>query len=96
MREYYRHDPRQRETADRLLADIYTAFGWKTHLMAPLIGHYVLNRLRKEEKKLAAGSTYEPSSFCEKNAAALTLEKTASAEFNDDVHLPAVQEPAWR
>jgi len=96
IRKYYRHDPQQQETADRLLADIYTAFGWKTRLIAPLIGRYVLNRLRKEEERLAAGGSYEPNSFCEKNAAALVLEKTAATEVRDKTHLPSMQEPAWR
>lgn len=73
MKRWYRNDPRLREKAARLLADIYTAFGWKTRLITPLIGRYALSALKKEEERLAAGWTYEPQSFCEKNAAALAL-----------------------
>ena len=97
IKMYYRHDPRLRETADRLLADICTSFGWKTRLVAPLIGRYAYNRLKREEERLAAGSTLEPRSFCEKNSAALALEKAAAAERKADARqLPPLQEPAWR
>ena len=80
MRKYYHDTPHHRETADRLLADIYTAFGWKTRLAAPLIGRYIYGRLQQEDARLAAGFSYEPSSFCEKNAAAIALEKAVAAE----------------
>ena len=96
MMKYYQHEPRLQERAERLLADIYTAFGWKTRLVAPFIGRYVFSRLKKEEERLAAGSTYEPTSFCEKNAAALALEKALAAECLADVRqMPPLPEPAW-
>jgi len=80
MRQYYHDNPRHRDTAERLLADIYAAFGWKTRLMAPLIGRYVYGRLLKEEARLAAGFSYEPRSFCEKNAAEIAMEKAIAVE----------------
>jgi len=80
MAKYYRDNPRHRGTAERLLADIYAAFGWKTRLVAPLIGRYVYGRLLQEEARLAAGFSYEPRTFCEKNAAAVALEKSVAAE----------------
>ena len=97
MRKHYRHDPPLRERAGRLLADIYAAFGWKTRLVAPLIGRYVSSRLKKEEARLAAGAPYEPRSFCEKNAAALALGKAPAARRKADARqLPPLPEPAWR
>ena len=75
MRKWYRNDPRLREKADRLLKDIYAEFGWITRLIAPLIGRFAYFTLHREEKRLAAGLTYEPVSFQDKNAAALVLEK---------------------
>ena len=36
MRKWFRNDPPLREKAERLLADINAAFGWKTRLVAPL------------------------------------------------------------
>ena len=60
MRKYYHDTPHHRETADRLLADIYTAFGWKTRLAAPLIGRYIYSRLQQEDARLAAGFLMSP------------------------------------
>ena len=62
-----------------LLQEIYETFGWKTRIVAPLAGIYVYAALKKEERRLANGWTYEPGSFYEKNAAALTLESTTQA-----------------
>jgi hypothetical protein len=85
------------ESAGRLLADMYAAFGWRTRMVAPLIGRYVYSRLKKEEAGLAAGHTYEPGSFCEKNAAALALEKAATAERTAGPRqMPVIPQPAWR
>jgi hypothetical protein len=96
MNKYYHHDPRLREMTGRLLADIYAEFGWKTRLAAPLIGRYVHGCLKKEEERLAAGHTHEPRSFCEKNAAALALEKAHAARRKADARqLPPMPEPAY-
>lgn len=82
MRKFYYNNPRHQETANRLLEDIYAAFGWKTRLVAPLFGRYAFNRLKKEEERLAAGFSYEPSSFCEKNAEALALQQAEELPFS--------------
>lgn len=76
MVRYFHHEPILRERAAQLLTDIYRAFGWQTRLAAPLIGRYILPRLRKEEQRLAAGATLEPGTFCEKNRAASLLAQT--------------------
>ncbi len=68
MKRYYRRTPAMFGKLKRLLADIYTEFGWKTRLAAPLIGLYAYVRLIKEEKRLAGGWRYEPTPFYEKNA----------------------------
>ena len=97
IRKYYHDNPRHRETADRLLADIYAEFGWRTRMVAPLIGRYVYSRLKKEEERLAAGFCYEPRSFCEKNAAAQALEKAVAAERKAGTGgMFPVAEPAYR
>jgi hypothetical protein len=76
---------------------MYAAFGWRTRLAAPLIGRYAYRRLKKEEAGLAAGHTYEPRSFCEKNAAALALEKPPAAGRQADARqLPAMSQPVWQ
>jgi hypothetical protein len=97
MQKYYQLNPALREKAGRLLADMYAAFGWKTRLVAPLIGRYAYSRLIKEEERLAAGQTYEPRSFCEKNAAALALEKAPDAKGRSvAAQLHPMSQPAWR
>jgi len=97
MKRYYRLNPALHERAERLLADIYAEFGWRTRLVAPLVGRYVFARLKKEEERLAAGQSYEPRSFCETNAAALALKKGAAAERKtDSLQLPSLTQPAWR
>ena len=78
MRKWYRGDERITEKLDVLLQDIYKEFGWKTRAMTPLIGRYIYALLRREDKRLANGWTYEPGSVYEKNAAALALENAGS------------------
>jgi len=96
MKKYYHLNPRLQERAGRLLADIYAAFGWKTRLVAPLVGRYAYSRLKKEEERLAAGTTCEPTIFCEKNAAALALEIVPAAGRKADARqLTPMPEPAW-
>ena len=56
-----------------LLTDLYAAFGWKSRIAAPLIGRYLGITIKKEEKRLATGWTYEPDTYYEMNAAALSL-----------------------
>jgi hypothetical protein len=95
MRKWYRNDARIAEKADKLLKDIYDTFGWKTKLIAPLIGRYTLRSLKKEEERLAHGWTYEPSSFYEKNEPAKGLEVAQAIKHRLKVKekSPAVNEP---
>ncbi len=58
-----------------ILKQFYREFGWTTRMMAAAIGRFILFALRREEKRLAAGWTYEPQPLVEKNDAALALEK---------------------
>ncbi len=95
MKQWYRNDPPIREKAENLLRDIYAAFGWKTRLIAPLIGRYALFTLKREEERLAAGWTYEPRPFYERNAAALALAKKPAARVKAEREtIPAMGEAA--
>ena len=58
---------------NRLLQDIYKAFGWKTKVIAPIVGIWVYITLKIEQRRLANGWTYEPPSFYERNKAAADL-----------------------
>ena len=79
MKKWYRGNARMSEKMNTLLKDIYRTFGWKTRILAPIIGPYALMKLKSEEKRLKNGWTYEPSTFYVKNAAALALEKKSDA-----------------
>jgi hypothetical protein len=74
MRKWYQGNERLGGKMDVLLKTIYAEFGWKTRMVAPLVGRYVYRSLKKEEARLASGWAYEPVCTCEKNAAALALE----------------------
>jgi hypothetical protein len=64
---YYRKNPDIHAKMSAILADLKREFGWKSRLFAALGGPYVLRKLRQEEKRLAAGWTYEPPTFYEQN-----------------------------
>ena len=66
---YYRHNPAMHAKMSALLSELNREFGWKSRLFAAVGGPYVLWKLRQEEKRLAAGWTYEPPTFYEKNDA---------------------------
>ncbi len=67
---YYRNDPAIREKIGDLLAEVYREFGWTSRLWAAAGGPYVWWKIRREEKRLARGWTYEPPTFYECNEAA--------------------------
>ncbi len=68
-RLYYRHDPALQAQMTELLGELHAEFGWKSRLASALGGRFLLRRLRQEARRLAAGWTYEPATFYERNAA---------------------------
>ena len=66
---YYRKVPRMSARLESLRRDLLQSFGWKARLTAALGGPYVLWKMRQEQKRLAAGWTYEPPTFYESNFA---------------------------
>ena len=50
-----------------MLNDVHREFGLKSRLVAPVIGSILLHKIGKEERRLAAGWTYEPSTSYVKN-----------------------------
>ena len=77
MKRWYRDDQRMHDMIGSLLSDIYKEFGWKTRIIAPLLGRFAHATIRREQQRLADGWTYEPTIFYEKNAGALELEALA-------------------
>ena len=88
MAKYYRHDSIMAARLRRLLRDLYSAFGLKARLSAPLFGRYILAKLLKEEQRLKSGWCYEPATFYEKNQAALALEGTAPQKSKNGKETP--------
>ncbi len=66
---YYRNRPLMHAKMSALLKEMHAEFGWKSRLASAVGGRWVLRQVRKEEKRLAAGFSYEPATFCERNAA---------------------------
>jgi radical SAM superfamily enzyme YgiQ (UPF0313 family) len=87
---YYRRTPAMRAKMSALLAELKREFGWKSRLFAALGGPYVWWKLRAEEKRLAAGWTYEPPTFYEKNEACKQSEEAKACRYV----VPRVAAPA--
>ncbi len=66
---HYRDNPALHAKMSEILRDLFHEFGLKSRLFAALGGPYVLWTMRQEQKRLAAGWTYEPPTFVEKNDA---------------------------
>jgi len=66
---YYLCNPALRDKCSALLKEVKTEFGWSSGLIASLGGRYILGKIRREEKRLARGWTYEPPTFYEVNDA---------------------------
>ena len=69
----YRGNPAMRAKMDTLLKDLHSEFGLKSRFYSAVGGRYVYWKIRREEKRLARGWTYEPSTFYEQNEAAQQL-----------------------
>jgi radical SAM superfamily enzyme YgiQ (UPF0313 family) len=69
-RRWYRGDKPMADKIDALLQDLYAEVGLKARLVAPLAGRFVYRKLKREDRRLSNGVTYEPPTFCEHNAAA--------------------------
>jgi len=98
MKRWYQDDARMSEKMSDLLKDIYRTFGWKTRIITPVIGRYALAKLKGEEKRLKEGWDYEPSSFIEKNDAAIALENKGVSRIKIKVYLSrnkASARPQW-
>jgi hypothetical protein len=66
-RLYYRDNPPMHAKMSALLRELREAFGWKSRISAAIGGRWVLRQIRKEEKRLAAGFSYEPPTLYERN-----------------------------
>ena len=66
-RRWYADKPELRSRIHTSLQNLYKTFGLKARLFAPLIGIYLLNKLKHEAARLQRGWTYEPPTFYEQS-----------------------------
>jgi hypothetical protein len=59
-RLYYRKNPTMRAKIDAILKDLHREFGLKSRFYSAVGGPYVLWKMRREERRLDRGWTYEP------------------------------------
>ena len=64
-RKWYRSDAKMCERISATLEDLYREFGLKSRVAAPIIGRIIYMALRREQRRLSRGQTYEPPSFRE-------------------------------
>lgn len=87
-RRRYKHDPRCVAQLNSLLDELHGLCGWRSRLAAPIAGRYLYNLLRRQEKMLQNGWTYEPPTFYESNRvdgpANATLAKSVAAKCHAD------------
>ncbi len=66
-RRWFADQPQVRDRVAGVLHDLYKICGLKSRLLAPLVGRYLLSKLRQEDARLKTGWTYEPPTFYELN-----------------------------
>jgi hypothetical protein len=76
MKYWYSHDAPILKEINRILKGIYEEFGWKTRLLSTILAPVIYSLMRREEKRLAGGWTYEPTTKCTMNEAARELYQT--------------------
>ena len=78
---YYRNNPVMYTKMSALLSELNSEFGWKSVLFSTVGGHWLLRKIRKEEKRLAAGFSYEPRTFYERNEATIDRPEVQLCRF---------------
>ena len=88
-RHRYRDDAHRKDLIGGILEDLHAEFGWKSRLAAPISGRYLYRMLRREERRLESGWTYEPPTYYETNQAG----DTGDATFVEGLSSRADTEP---
>jgi radical SAM superfamily enzyme YgiQ (UPF0313 family) len=88
-RHRYRDDAHRKDLIGGILKDLHAEFGWKSRLAAPISGRYLYRMLRREERRLESGWTYEPPTYYETNQAG----DTGGATFVEGLSNRADTEP---
>lgn len=64
-RRWFHNRPETRRKLDAIWRELLATCGIKARLAGPLLGRYILGTLRREDRRLRAGWTYEPPTFHE-------------------------------
>ena len=91
---YYRDNPAMHAKMSALLRELHAEFGWKSRLASAIGGRWVLRQIRKEEKRLAAGLSYEPPTFYERNDAVTDRPEVALCRSATPLAVPPSAKPA--
>ncbi len=86
MKKWFRGNPAPAAKMEALLQDLYRTYGRWTRLLAPVFGVYALTCLRREQRRLDRGWTYEPQSHVKKNETARARKK--AARFRIEIAVP--------
>lgn len=66
-RRWCAEQPVMRDRCNALLHDLFATFGWRCRVAAAILGRFIMVKLRKEQRRLDAGSTHEPPTFYERS-----------------------------
>ena len=78
---YYRSNPAMHAKMSALLRELYDEFGLKSKMASVIGGRWLLRQIKKEEKRLAEGFSYEPPTFYERNEAAAGRPEVSLCRF---------------
>ncbi len=86
---YYRDNPMMYAKMSALLRELHAEFGWKSRLASAIGGRWVLRQIRKEEKRLAEGFSYEPPTIYERNEALTDRPEVPVCRWAEPIAPPA-------
>jgi hypothetical protein len=66
-KRWFADNPQLVAKLDAVLREIHSEFGLFSRLVTPILGRIVLRALRKEQKRIDSGKTFEPPTFYESN-----------------------------
>ncbi|MFA6600491.1 MAG: B12-binding domain-containing radical SAM protein [Candidatus Omnitrophota bacterium] len=89
MKQWYRKNPHLFPVMSGLFDDLCGEFGWKTRLVAPVYGIFLLAAMHLEARRLERGWTYEPRTFREGPKS----RKPSSPDLQAQSRCPRAEEP---
>ena len=64
-KQRFRRDPQLKQKIGGILKELQREFGLRARIASSIAGRYVRFKMRREERRLRRGWTYEPPTFCE-------------------------------